>query len=82
MTKEVAESIWQGFWRGRQRFSNVRELHATLVIKYLRQPEIDFIRGRVSTSVFMRNYFNPAWIGDLKERTLKASKEIMEKQAY
>ena len=26
---------------------------------------------RVSGSVFMRNYFNPALIGDLKDRVLK-----------
>jgi len=52
-----------------------------MLIKYLRQPEIDFIHGRGSTSVFMRNYFNPAWISDLKERTLKAAEEILEKAA-
>ena len=39
--------------------------------KYLSQPEIDFLQGSVSGSVFMRNYFNPALIGDLKERVFK-----------
>ena len=42
-------------------------------------PEIDFLQGRVSSSVFMRNYFNPAWITDLRERTLKAAEEILAK---
>jgi len=27
----------------------------------------------------MRNYFNPAWINDLKERVFRAVKEIEEK---
>ena len=58
------------------RFSDVREAHATLLTKYLRQPEIDFLHGRVSTNVFMQNYFNPALIGDLKERVFKAIREI------
>ncbi|RJS93667.1 hypothetical protein CW705_01445 [Candidatus Bathyarchaeota archaeon] len=65
----------------RQRFSDIREFHASVLTRYLRQPEIDFIHGRVSTSVFMRNYFNPAWIQDLKERALKAAGEILEKIA-
>jgi len=59
------------------RFGDIRELHASVLTKYLRQPEIDFIHGRVSTSVFMRNYFNPAWISDLKQRTLKAASELL-----
>jgi hypothetical protein len=33
--------------------------------------EIDFLQGRTSASVFMRNYFNPALISDLKERVFK-----------
>jgi hypothetical protein len=32
-----------------------------------------FLWSRVSTSVFMRNYYNPSWIKDLKTRTLKKS---------
>ncbi|MDH5459542.1 MAG: hypothetical protein OEY95_06335 [Candidatus Bathyarchaeota archaeon] len=47
--------------------------------KWLSQPEIDFLQGRVSASVFMRNYFNPALIGDLKERVFKAIEEIQHK---
>ncbi|RLG89689.1 MAG: hypothetical protein DRO36_07395 [Candidatus Hecatellales archaeon] len=63
----------------RQRFSDIREFHASVLTRYLRQPEIDFLHGRVSTSVFMRNYFNPAWIKDLKKRTLQAAEEILKK---
>jgi len=61
----------------RLRFSDVREAFATFMTKYLTQPEIDFLQGRVSTSVFMRNYFNPALISDLKERALKGAEEIL-----
>ncbi|MEM0489352.1 MAG: integrase [Candidatus Bathyarchaeia archaeon] len=61
------------------KFGDIRELHATLLTKYLRDVEIDFLHGRISSSVFMRNYFNPAWIADLKERVFKAIAEIKEK---
>jgi hypothetical protein len=61
------------------RFADIRELHASVLTKHLTQPEIDFIHGRVSTNVFMRNYFNPAWISDLQARTLKAADEILAK---
>jgi intergrase/recombinase len=64
---------------GRQRFADVRELHGTLMTKWLRESEIDFLHGRVSSSVFMRNYFNPAWIGDLEGRAIRGIKRIMEK---
>jgi intergrase/recombinase len=40
-------------------FGDIREAHATLSTKHLKESEIDFLHGRVSTSVFMRNYFNP-----------------------
>jgi len=63
---------------GRQRFADVRELHATLMTEYLRESEIDFLHGRVSSSVFMRNYFNPLWIGDLEGRAVKGAEKIME----
>ena len=58
------------------RFHDIRKAHATILTKYLRQPEIDFLHGRVSTNIFMANYFNPALISDLKERMFKAIKEI------
>jgi hypothetical protein len=61
------------------RFADIREFHGSFITKYLRQPEIDFLHGRTSTSVFMKNYFNPAWITDLKARTFKAIKEIQKK---
>jgi hypothetical protein len=44
--------------------------------KYLNQSEIDFLHGRVGTSVFMQNYFNPAWISDLKQRVFQGIAEI------
>jgi len=59
------------------RFGDIREFHASILTKHLRQPEIDFIHGRISTNVFMRNYFNPAWIQDLKERTLESAEDIL-----
>ena len=62
------------------RFSDIREYYATYMTKLLRQPEIDFLQGRVSANVFMRNYFNPALISDLKERTFKAVSKL--KQIY
>ena len=60
----------------RLKFSDVREFWATYMTKHLRQPEIDFLQGRVSASVFMRNYFNPALIGSLKERVLKGITDL------
>jgi intergrase/recombinase len=61
------------------RFADIREVNASVVTKHLSQPEIDFLQGRVSASVFMRHYFNPAWITDLKHRALKAAEEILAK---
>ncbi|MCW3985908.1 MAG: integrase [Candidatus Bathyarchaeota archaeon] len=58
------------------RFSDVREYYATYMTKYLTQSEIDFLQGRVSGSVFMRNYFNPALLDDLKERVFKGIKNL------
>jgi len=58
------------------RFGDIREAHASLLTKHLNQAEIDFLHGRVSTSVFMRNYFNPALIGDLKDRIFMAMAEV------
>jgi len=61
------------------RFSDVREAHATFLTKYLKDAEIDFLHGRVSTNVFMRNYFNPALIADLQARVLQGIAEIQTK---
>jgi hypothetical protein len=64
------------------RFSDLREYYATAMTKYLRQPEIDFLQGRIGVNVFMRNYFNPAWIQDLKNRALKGANELMQMLNY
>jgi hypothetical protein len=61
----------------KQRFSDIREYHASILLKHLKQPEIDFIHGRVSINIFMRNYFNPAWIDDLKNRVFIAIQEVL-----
>ena len=64
------------------RFSDIREAYASFTTKYLKQPEIDFIHGRVTTNIFMANYFNPALICNLKERVFNAVKEIQNKISY
>jgi len=60
------------------RFADIRELHGTFMTKYLSKSEIDFIHGRVTTSIFMANYFNAALIADLKQRIFKGISEILE----
>lgn len=60
------------------RFGDIREAHATFMTKFLEQSEIDFLHGRVSANVFMSNYFNPALIGDLKERVFQGIEAIKE----
>jgi len=59
------------------RMSDLREYYASFMTKFLRESEIDFLQGRISASVFMRNYFNPAWIQDLKSRALQGSSELL-----
>jgi hypothetical protein len=44
--------------------------------RWLNPAEIDFLQGRVSGTVFMRNYFNPALITDLRERVFRGLGEI------
>jgi len=63
--------------RLKQRFADLREFYASYSTKCLRQPEIDFVQGRISATVFMRNYFNPTWITDLKDRALKNAGELL-----
>ena len=65
----------------KMRFADIRETHATFMTKYLKDNEIDFVHGRVTSNIFMRNYFNPSLISDLKERALQAIDEIQEKIA-
>jgi len=50
------------------RYTDIRELHGTFMTKYLKREEIDFLHGRISSSIFMQNYFNPALIKDLKKK--------------
>ena len=61
------------------RFGDIREVHGTLQTRHLSEVEINFLHGRVSSSVFMTNYFNPTWITDLKKRSLKAVAAIMQR---
>jgi hypothetical protein len=61
------------------RFSDIRELHATFMTRFLKKEEIDFLHGRVTSGVFMQNYFNPSLISDLKARAFQGIAEIQEK---
>ncbi|MGB9756302.1 MAG: hypothetical protein ACPLVJ_00770 [Candidatus Bathyarchaeales archaeon] len=61
----------------RSRFSDLREFHGSIMTKHLNQNEIDFLHGRIGTSTFMANYYNPLWIGDLKQRVWKGISEIL-----
>ena len=58
------------------KFADSREYFATSMTRHLSFPEVDFLQGRVSASIFMRHYFNPALITDLKDRTFKGVDEI------
>ena len=60
------------------RYSDIRETHGTLMTKYLKDNEIDFLHGRVTSNVFMRNYFNPSLISDLKTRVFQTTCEIQQ----
>jgi hypothetical protein len=60
----------------KSRFPELREYYATFMTRWLSPAEIDFLQGRISGSVFMRNYFNPALITDLRERVFKGLTEI------
>ena len=40
----------------KSRFPELREYYATVMTKWLNPAEIDFLQGRISGSVFMRNY--------------------------
>jgi hypothetical protein len=39
-------------------------------------PEKDFLEGRVSTTVFITDYFNPTWISILK-KALKNENQLL-----
>jgi len=61
------------------RFPDIREAQGTFMTKYLKESEIDFLQGRIKSSVFKSNYFNPSLISDLKTRAFQGIKEIQEK---
>lgn len=61
------------------RFGDIREANVSFMTRYLKPPEIDFLQGRVTQSVFMANYFNPALIADLKTRAFQGIGEIQKK---
>jgi intergrase/recombinase len=63
----------------KSRFGDIREYYATHMTRWLNPAEIDFLQGRISSSVFMRNYFNPALIGDLKARAFQGISEIQKR---
>jgi len=46
--------------------------------RHLSVPEVGFVQGRITASVFMRNYFSPTWIADLQERAIRGESEILE----
>lgn len=58
------------------RFADFREAHASFLTKQLKPQEIDFLHGRIGTSVFMENYYNPAMVEDLKARAFQGIQEI------
>jgi hypothetical protein len=66
----------------KSRFSDIREYYASVMTRWLNPAEIDFLQGRISGSVFMRNYFNPALIMDLKDRIFKGLAEIQNKLSF
>jgi len=61
-----------------RRYGDLREYWATYMTRHLIREEIDFLQGRVGTSVFMTYYFNPALIADLRTRVLKGVGEILD----
>jgi hypothetical protein len=61
------------------RYSDVREQHATFMNQWLKREEIDFLHGRISSNVFMSNYFNLALVADLRVRADKGTQEILRK---
>jgi len=76
--KLTVYKVWNSLKRRglKCRFPDVREFYANFMTRWLSQSEIDFLQGRISGSVFMRNYFNPALIADLKDRVFKGLAEI------
>jgi len=63
----------------KMRFGDIREYYATFMIRHLRESEINMLQGRVSSSVFMKYYFNPVLIDDLKQRVFMGVSELLRK---
>ncbi len=61
------------------RFGDIREVYGTIMSKHLSEIEVNFLHGRIGSSVFMSNYFNIKWITDLKERMSRGLAEIESK---
>jgi hypothetical protein len=59
------------------RFTDLRELYASISVKNLRESKIDFLQGRISSRVFLRNYFSPQFISDLQTRALNNAEELL-----
>jgi intergrase/recombinase len=58
------------------KLKQIRKLWASYMTRYLTQSEIDLLQGRVGRSIFMRHYFNPSYISDLKARLEKGVKSL------
>ena len=58
------------------RLKHIRKLWASYMARFLSEPEINLIQGRVSKSVFMQHYFNPNYVPELKERLEKGVKSL------
>ncbi len=58
------------------KLKEIRKLWASYMTKFLSEPEINLIQGRVNKSVFMQNYFNPNYIPGLRERLEKGVKSL------
>ena len=55
---------------------NQKEITKDTVVQAT-ESEINFLHGRIGASVFMQNYFNIAWITDLKKRLFTDIKQIL-----
>mgnify|MGYP000392009058 CR=1 FL=1 len=58
------------------RLKQIRKLWASYMTKFLSEPEINLIQGRVSKSVFMQHYFNKDYIPDFQRRIEKGIKSL------
>jgi len=58
------------------KLKEIRKLWASYMTKFLSEPEINLIQGRVSKSVFMQHYFNKDYIPDFQRRIEKGIKSL------